>query len=220
MRNPPASGPPPRGHVTAPFTPQLFLDALNFAALRHRRQRRKGTRGAPYVNHLIEVAHVLSSHGLQDTHLLCAAILHDAIEDTDVTAEEIRQRFGNRITSIVLEVTDDPTLAKWKQKLTQIETAGQMSEPAQNLRVADKISNLRGILTSPPKNWSIERKIAYYAWAQKVVDECHRADDGLRRTFNTVHETGGAALLVKAGADAAKRAARIPRRDAATEPET
>lgn len=199
-----------------PFTAQAFLDALGFAALRHRTQRRKGERGAPYVNHLIEVANVLASHGLDDTDLLCAAVLHDAIEDTDVTSEDLRQRFGNRITSIVLEVTDDPSTPKWRQKLDQIETAPRMSEPAQNLRVADKISNLRGILTSPPANWSIERKVAYYAWAKKVVDECDRANAELKRTFYTVHETGEAALLVKADAEARRR----PRRPAPSKPST
>jgi guanosine-3',5'-bis(diphosphate) 3'-pyrophosphohydrolase len=174
-----------------------FLDALNFAALRHRTQRRKGERGAPYVNHLIEVANILASHGLEETELLCAAVLHDVIEDAEVTAEEVRQRFGNRIASIVLEVTDDPGLPTWQQKLEQIETAGAMSEPAQNLRVADKISNLRGILTSPPVSWSLERKIAYYAWAEQVVSQCRRADETLLRTFETVHETGSAALQMK-----------------------
>ena len=188
---------------SSPFTAREFLEALNFAAVRHRWQRRKGERGAPYVNHLIEVAHVLATHGLDDTDLLCAAVLHDSIEDTGATAEELRQRFGNRITSIVLEVTDDPASPKWKQKLAQIETAGAMSEHAQNLRVADKISNLRGILTSPPANWSLERKIAYYAWAKKVVDECGRAAPNMVRTFHTVHETGETALLVRQ--DAARR---------------
>lgn len=176
---------------------RLFLDALNFAALRHRWQRRKGERGAPYVNHLIEVANILASHGLDDTDMLCAAVLHDVIEDTDATADEIRQRFGPRITALVLEVTDDPRMPKWQQKLSQIDTASAMSEAAQNLRVADKISNLRGILTSPPPGWSLERKIAYYAWAERVVAECHRADESLLRTFATVHETGSAALHVK-----------------------
>lgn len=183
--------------MTSPLQPRTFLDALNFAALRHRWQRRKGERGAPYVNHLIEVANLLASHGLDDTDLLCAAVLHDTIEDTDVTADEVRQRFGNRITSLVLEVTDDVRIPKWQQKLRQIEQAGQMSAAAQNLRVADKISNLRGILTSPPQNWSLERKLAYYAWAKRVVDECVRADEGLRRTFETVHGTGLAALQMK-----------------------
>lgn len=183
------------------YQPRHFLDALNFAALRHRWQRRKGERGAPYVNHLIEVANILASHGLEDTDLLCAAVLHDTIEDTDASADEIRQRFGARITSIVLEVTDDDQLPKWEQKLRQVEMAPEMSVPAQNLRVADKISNLRGILTSPPADWSLERKIAYYAWARKVVDGCNRADTGLRRTFYTVHETGSAALQMKRDRD-------------------
>lgn len=167
-----------------------FLDALNFAALRHREQRRKGEGGAPYINHLIEVAHLLSSHGLDDETLLCAAVLHDSIEDVGVTAEELRQRFGEEVTSVVIEMTDDPSLTVLERKLRQIDAAPTLSARAQHLKVADKISNLRGILTSPPENWSLERKRAYYTWASKVVAGCSSADPGLLRTFEDVHATG------------------------------
>ncbi|MCB9519557.1 MAG: bifunctional (p)ppGpp synthetase/guanosine-3',5'-bis(diphosphate) 3'-pyrophosphohydrolase [Myxococcales bacterium] len=183
--------------MPAEFSSRTFLDALNFAALRHREQRRKGEQGAPYVNHLIEVAHVLASHGVDGTDILCAAVLHDVVEDTSATAEELRRRFGNRVASIVLEVTDDARIPLWERKLVQIEAAHTLSEDAQNLRVADKISNLRGILVSPPEQWSLERKLAYYAWAQKVVDGCDRASPALRRTFADVYESGLAALHVR-----------------------
>lgn len=176
---------------------RTFLDALNFAALRHRSQRRKGRAGAPYVNHLIEVAHILTSHGLDHTALLCAAVLHDVIEDAGVTADDLRQRFGNQVTSIVLEVTDDDEIPFWDRKLRQVQRAPQLSEDAQHLRVADKISNLRGILTSPPERWSLERKLAYYAWAEQVVEGCTRAAPSLLRTFAAVHGTGAAALQMK-----------------------
>ncbi len=193
---------PPKKDHTARVSDQslstrTFLDALNFAALRHRSQRRKGRAGAPYVNHLIEVAHILTSHGLDHTDLLCAAVLHDVIEDAGVTADDLRQRFGNRVTSIVLEVTDDDELPFWDRKLRQIQRAPSLSEDAQHLRVADKISNLRGILTSPPERWSLERKLAYYAWAEQVVAGCTRATPSLLRTFSAVHETGAAALQMK-----------------------
>ena len=88
-----------------------FVEALNFAALRHRAHRRKGAAGAPYINHLIEVAHILSSHGLEDEVLLAAAVLHDSIEDVGVTPDALRARFGDEVTSVVLEMTDDSTLS-------------------------------------------------------------------------------------------------------------
>lgn len=174
-----------------------FLEALNLAALRHRSQRRKGRAGAPYVNHLIEVAHILTSHGFEQTELLCAAVLHDVIEDAGASADELRARFGNRVTALVLEVTDDDALPVWERKLAQIRNASSLSEDAQHLRVADKISNLRGILTSPPESWSLERKLAYYGWAEQVVNGCTRAAPSLVRTFVSVHEAGAAALQMR-----------------------
>ncbi len=171
-----------------------LLEALNFAALRHRTQRRKGKAGAPYVNHLIEVAHILASHGLEDEHLLCAAVLHDIIEDTLTTPDDLLQRFGRRVTAIVLEVSDDENPQVWRRKLAQIENAPDMSTDAQNLRVADKISNLRGILTSPPEHWSLQRKLAYYAWAAKVVEACDRAEPSMLRTFAAIHASGSVTL--------------------------
>jgi len=183
--------------MSTPFSSRLFLDALNFAALRHREQRRKGEQGAPYVNHLIEVAHILATHGVETTDVLCAAVLHDVVEDTSATAEDLRRRFGNRVASIVLEVTDDARLPLWKQKVAQIDSAHLLSADAQNLRVADKISNLRGILVSPPENWSTERKLAYYAWANTVVERCSRAEPALRKTFLDVYESGLAALHLR-----------------------
>lgn len=178
------------------LTPSAFLDALNFAALRHRAQRRKGRDGAPYVNHLIEVAHILTSHGFEGTELLCAAVLHDVIEDAGASADELRARFGSRVTALVLEVTDDKALPFWEQKMAQIQSAARLSADAQQIRVADKVSNLRGILTSPPEAWSLERKLGYYAWAKQVVHHCDRAAPSLLRTFHAVHEAGAAALQV------------------------
>lgn len=178
------------------LTPSAFLDALNFAALRHRGQRRKGRDGAPYVNHLIEVAHILTSHGFEGTEILCAAVLHDVIEDAGASPDELRARFGSRVTALVLEVTDDKALPFWERKIAQIRNAARLSQDAQQIRVADKISNLRGVLTSPPEAWSLERKLGYYAWADQVVQHCGRASPALVLTFRAVHEAGAAALQV------------------------
>lgn len=170
------------------------LEALNFAALRHRRHRRKGREGAPYINHLIEVAHLLATHGVEDETTLVAAVLHDAVEDVSVTLDEVRQRFGDGVASLVAEVTDDGRLSFWQRKLAQVEGASSLSPAAQNLRVADKISNLRGILVSPPEHWSLQRKLAYYRWAKEVVSGCVLAKEQLRETFETIHASGEAAL--------------------------
>jgi guanosine-3',5'-bis(diphosphate) 3'-pyrophosphohydrolase len=172
----------------------LLLDALNFAALRHRTQRRKGRNGAPYVNHLIEVAHILALHGVDDADTLRAAVLHDSVEDAEVRPEELRERFGRNVAELVGEVTDEVALPVWRRKLVQIEQAPHISPGAQAIRVADKISNLRGILTSPPTTWSLERKLAYYAWARQVVDGCTQAPESLRATFSEVHTVGMAVL--------------------------
>ena len=182
------------------FGARRFLDALNFAALRHSNQRRKGRAGAPYVNHLIEVAHILANHGVEDMDVLCAALLHDAIEDAGVTAAEIRSRFGERVMQLVLAVTDNDSEPLWQRKLHQIERAPTLCPEAQNLRIADKISNLRGILTSPPENWSIERKLAYFTWADKVVEGCSDGLLSLQESFFEVHQSGSLTLEVQAAA--------------------
>lgn len=176
-----------------------LLDALNFAAVRHRDQRRKGKQGAPYVNHLIEVAHLLASHGVEDEELLVAAVLHDVVEDTPATCEDVAQRFGTRVAAIVAEVTDDDSQPFWERKQGQILGAPLLTTDAQNLRVADKVSNLRGILSSPPESWSVDRKLGYYAWAEAVVAGCDRALPQLRSTFRDVYESGAATLELLRG---------------------
>jgi guanosine-3',5'-bis(diphosphate) 3'-pyrophosphohydrolase len=175
-----------------------LLEALNFAALRHSGQRRKGIDGAPYINHLIEVAYILARHGVTDMDLLCAALLHDAVEDVGVQPDELRARFGARVTTLVLAVTDDPTLPVADRKTAQVAGAAALPAAAQNLRIADKISNLRGILTSPPENWSIERRLAYYGWARAVVEACEGGLPSLRQTFTEIHEGGRVSLELQA----------------------
>lgn len=175
-----------------------FLEALRFASIHHRGQRRKGPDGAPYINHLIEVADILAGHGMEDEELLSAAVLHDVVEDANIAPEDLRQRFGARVTGIVLEVTDNPNLPIWERKLAQIHGASQLSVDAQCVRVADKISNLRGVLTSPPIEWSLERKLAYFGWAEQVVVGCGLAPRRLVESFRAVHEAGLTTLRVEA----------------------
>jgi len=148
----------------------LFVKAVAFAAEKHRNQRRKDADASPYINHPIALANVLANEGgVSDATVLCAAALHDTIEDTETTENELTTTFGSHVSSIVLEVTDDKSLEKHVRKQRQIEHAPHISTEAKLVKLADKICNLRDILASPPANWSTERKQAYFDWASKVV---------------------------------------------------
>lgn len=169
-----------------------ILDAARFAAERHSAQRRKGHTAEPYVNHLLDVAELLArTADTLDPNLIIAALLHDTIEDVGVTREELAARFGEDVASLVWEVTDDKSLPKERRKALQVENAPHKSSRAQALSAADKIANVRSIATSPPANWSFERRVEYVRWARQVVgrfgdlhgplaDEFQRVSDSLQ----------------------------------------
>lgn len=144
------------------------LQAAAFAAERHINQRRKGTRAAPYINHPIAVAACLADAGVTDPDILAAALLHDTVEDTDTTLDELERLFGGRVASIVAEVTDDKTLPKAERKLLQILTASKKSTEAKQVKLADKICNLRDLSNNPPP-WDEARIAAYYRFAEDVA---------------------------------------------------
>ncbi|KAB7738418.1 HD domain-containing protein [Parvibaculum sedimenti] len=148
----------------------VFIRAVAFAAEKHRNQRRKDADASPYINHPIALANVLANEaGIRDVAVLCAAVLHDTIEDTETTAAELDDTFGPHIASIVLEVTDDKTLDKQVRKQHQIEHAAHCSPEAKLVKLADKICNLRDMLISPPADWAVERKAGYFEWAGQVA---------------------------------------------------
>jgi len=165
-----------------------ILSAACYAAEKHAHQKRKGAAGEPYLNHLVEVAHLVSTALSEpDANLVVAALLHDVIEDAGVTATELIERFGEDVAALVLEVTDDKSLPKQERKLLQIENAPKKSVRAQTIKLADKISNLRSILSSPPTNWSLEDEREYFAWAKLVVDGLTAPNPALMTEFeNTV----------------------------------
>lgn len=151
----------------------LILKAAQFAAEKHRNQRRKDVDASPYINHPLGLASVLAVEGgVENPETICAALLHDTIEDTDTTVEELSALFGDRITGIVLEVTDDKSLDKAVRKEEQIRHAPHISPEAKLVKLADKICNLRDILASPPADWSAGRKSDYFDWANRVVAGC------------------------------------------------
>jgi guanosine-3',5'-bis(diphosphate) 3'-pyrophosphohydrolase len=159
--------------------------ALAFAADKHRAQRRKDKEASPYINHPIALADVLVNEGgIDDMVALSAAVLHDTIEDTQTTYEELQQRFGREVADVVLEVTDDKSLPKAERKKRQETHAPHLSQRAKLVKLADKICNLRDIVTNPPADWPLERKQEYYEWAKRVIDGLRGAHAGLERIFD------------------------------------
>ena len=167
---------------------QAILQAASFAAEKHAAQRRKGAAAEPYVNHLLEVAHLISTALSEpDTNLVIAALLHDTIEDAGVTKEELIQAFGTDVADLVAEVTDDKSLPKAERKSLQIVHAAKISVRAQAIKLADKISNLRGILNSPPTDWGFQRRREYFEWAKQVVDGLSTPNQTLKAEFDATH---------------------------------
>ncbi len=170
----------------------LILRAAAFAAERHRDQRRLGAEESPYINHPFAVASVLCDEGgVADAELLAAALLHDTIEDTATTQEDLRRAFGPRVARIVAEVTDDKRLSKVERKRIQIDCAADVSVEAKQLKIADKLCNLRDILASPPANWPQFRKYQYFEWAKQVVDQVSDANPRLAAKFYAAYAERG-----------------------------
>jgi len=119
------------------------------AARWHVEQRRKGEAKEPYVNHLLEVAALIASAGAPED-VICAALLHDAIEDQKTPAAKIAGLFGTAVADMVKEVTDDKTLPKEERKRLQIEHAPHLTDGAKLIKLADKISNLNSLALSSP----------------------------------------------------------------------
>jgi (p)ppGpp synthase/HD superfamily hydrolase len=164
----------------------LILDASRFSAVCHTSQKRKGERGEPYINHPLEVAYLLASVGkIDDAEILAAAILHDTVEDCGVTLDFLSERFGERISRIVAEVTDDKSLPKDERKRRQVEHAPHLSTEAKQLKLADKISNIRDITSSPPADWSVGRRIDYVDWGVSVVDGLRGVNPDLEAEFDS-----------------------------------
>lgn len=165
-----------------------LLDAIDFAAQRHRNQRRKDLDGSPYINHPIALARRLAVEGgVTDIDILMASVLHDTFEDTETTEQELRARFGDKVTNIVLEVTDDKALPKTRRKELQVENASHKSDGAALVKLADKTCNLRDVAIAPPSNWFLERRREYFDWARRVVDMLHAVSSAMRSAFDSAY---------------------------------
>jgi guanosine-3',5'-bis(diphosphate) 3'-pyrophosphohydrolase len=166
----------------------LVVEAIAFAAERHRDQRRKDPARTPYINHPVALLRLLSLEArIHDPVVLCAALLHDTVEDTGTTPEEIEARFGGEICAVVMEVTDDKGLPKIERKRLQVAHAAGASEAARLVKLADKICNLRDVANSPPVGWELERQQAYFDWAAEVVSRIRGTHSGLEALFDQAY---------------------------------
>ena len=170
---------------------QLILKAAHFAAQKHKDQRRKDKEVSPYINHPISVAKIISEIGnLEDPEVLAAALLHDTIEDTETTVDELIDNFGERVCSLVQEVTDDKNLPKMERKQRQIEHAKEISEGAALIKLGDKISNVTDITNTPPTDWDSNRRLEYFDWAEKVINNCPKVNEKLENYFKDSIQKG------------------------------
>jgi (p)ppGpp synthase/HD superfamily hydrolase len=169
-----------------------YTKCMNFAAQKHSTQRRKDSAKTPYINHPIGVANILANEGdVTDIDVLMAALLHDTVEDTDCSFEEIEEHFGKDIRKIVDEVTDDKSLPKAERKRLEIEHALTVSPKAKLVKLADKLYNLRDLQREIPEGWNKERADEYFIWAKKVVDNLKGTNVKLEAKLDEVFRAQG-----------------------------
>jgi guanosine-3',5'-bis(diphosphate) 3'-pyrophosphohydrolase len=169
----------------------LVLRAAEFAADKHREDKRKGQTGRPYIGHCIDVAELIANIGkVDDATVLAAAVLHDTVEDTKTTRTELVEKFGAEIDALVAEVTDDKMLDKDERKKMQVQHAPHLSYGGKLINLADKISNVREIGADPPKGWDKKRRRDYFDWATRVVTAMGSVNQSLEEMFaRTVEES-------------------------------
>lgn len=165
-------------------TLRRITEAFDTAARAHAGQTRKGAAGEPYINHVANVAARLACSPRATEAMVLAAILHDVVEDTDMTLAEIESRFGAEVAGYVAEVTDDKSLPKAERKRLQVENAPRKSDGAKRIKLADKASNLAALADSPPHFWDKARRKEYLEWAREVVAGLRGVDPALELAFD------------------------------------
>ena len=174
----------------------LILKAAHFSAQKHSTQRRKDEDASPYINHPISVALAIAQiGGVDDPEILAAALLHDTLEDTETTPEELEAEFGKKVCDYVLDVTDDKTLPKHERKRRQIEHAKKISKGAALIKLGDKISNVTDVTNNPPADWDINRRKQYLDWAEKVIENCPKVNDRMENKFQEIIKQGRETLI-------------------------
>lgn len=167
---------------------QIILAALGFAANKRRTQRKSAVEPSTSVAQPIELAHVLGVEGnIADEQVIAAAILHDTIEETETTNEELRQHFGLTIAEVVEEVTNDRSTSMQERKRRQLEQAPQFSRRAKLIKLAEKICDLRDMADNPPPDLTVRQIQDYFDWSKEVVDCMRGISPSLEVAFDEVY---------------------------------
>ena len=174
---------------------RLISEAAELAARRHNGMARKGRGNEPYINHLAEVANLLAAAtDGADAELVAAGWLHDVIEDTDTTREELARKFSDRIASLVVECTDEMSLPKAERRRRQVVDAPKKSAGARLIKIADKISNVGARIHSDPTTEERNDLADYAGWAEQVVAGCRGGNAWLDTKFDDMVRTARASL--------------------------
>ncbi|MBN1117037.1 MAG: HD domain-containing protein [Bacteroidales bacterium] len=177
------------------LTVKDLIAAFKFSADKHRKQRRKGEKDVPYINHPAAVANLLAfTGGESDMVLLIASLLHDTIEDTNTTPIEIEERFGTEVLNVVLDVTDDMSLSKSVRKALQVEKAEELSARAKMIKIADKTCNILDMLETR-FTWTRKQKIEYVNWSKAVVEHCRGINEQLDKEFDKAVKIAESVLI-------------------------
>ena len=122
----------------------LIHEAIEFTAVKHRNQVRKGT-DTPYIVHPMEVMYILAENGCDDT-VIAAGLLHDTVEDAGATLQEIEETFGKEVAEIVAAESEDKSRSWQERKQATIDRLPSERFEAQLVCCADKLSNIRSML--------------------------------------------------------------------------
>jgi guanosine-3',5'-bis(diphosphate) 3'-pyrophosphohydrolase len=155
------------------------IEAIYLAAEAHKNQRRKGPEALPYVNHLIEVATLLTRAGVDDAITIQAAILHDILEDTTVSEVELTDKFGKAVVDLVKNLSDDKNLSLEKRRSLQLTKLNCCSRNIKLIKLADHCSNIASI----PGDWEHERIESYFNWSSKIAALCFSESEFLKREY-------------------------------------
>lgn len=149
-------------------TDNLIERAVEYATEKHKGQKRKNTQGSDYIVHPLEVMGFIKKFGIHKPEILAAAVLHDVVEDTDATHEEIESKFGKEVSDLVREVSDDKSLPKVERKKFQVHSMKGKSMGARAIKIGDKWSNTRDLLTDSPRGWGLLQIQGYIVWSFEV----------------------------------------------------
>jgi GTP diphosphokinase / guanosine-3',5'-bis(diphosphate) 3'-diphosphatase len=170
----------------------IVTRAIYFTSVKYSDKHRKNMQDVPHINHPIEVCNFLCNIGGITNHvMLCAAILHDILENTKTTYFELVEKFGEDVANIVLECTDNDEFNEEKRKRLQLRHAHDYSDNAKLIKLADEWSTIKTLLENPPNEWTTDRILGYVKWSCKYCMQMYgtndNIDNALKKLFEQMH---------------------------------